>query len=123
MHIGEAEGPALELVSEFRMVETKQVQHGGVKIVHMHAILHHVEAKLVAFPESNSGLDAAARHPHSEGVRMMVASVVAALHHGSSPEFSAPHDERILEQTTLLQVLDQSRTCLVGVAAVLRDVF
>src|SRR5579862_795001 len=98
MYIGQAERAALELISEPGVVETEQMKHGGMEVVDMHLVLHDIEPQLVTFPQSDTWLDAAARHPHGEGVRVVVAPVVASLHHGSSPEFPTPHDESILKQ-------------------------
>ena len=68
--------------------------------------------------EGDARLDAAAGQPHREGVGMMVAAVVAALDHRRAAELAAPDDERVVEQAALLQVLDERRAGLVGVAAV-----
>ena len=47
---------------------------------------------------------------------MVVAAVVAALDHRRAAELAAPDDQRVVEQAALLQVLDQRRAGLVGVA-------
>ena len=49
---------------------------------------------------------------------MMVAAIVAALNHGRAAEFAAPDDERGLQKTALLQVLDKRGAGPVGVAAI-----
>ena len=50
---------------------------------------------------------------------MMVAAVVAALHHRRAAKLAAPDDQRVFEQAALLQILDQRRTRLIGVLAIL----
>ena len=73
------------------------------------AILDGVEAEIVGVAERDARLDAAAGQPHGEGVGMMVAAVVAPLHHRRAAELAAPDHERVVEQAALLQVLDQRR--------------
>ena len=85
-------------------------------------VLHHIEAEFVSFTQGDSRLDAAARHPHGERIRMMVAPVVPALHHRRAAEFPTPDNQRVLQHAALLQILHQSRARLVGVDAVLLDV-
>ena len=62
---------------------------------------------------SYAGLDAAARHPHREGARMMVAAqefrVVASLVHRRAAEFAAPNDDGAVQQSALLQIGDKRR--------------
>src|SRR5687768_1517262 len=53
---------------------------------------------------------------------MMIAAIVAALDHGSSPKFTTPDNQRIFEQTALLQILDQGGARLVRIFAVLLQV-
>ena len=81
-----------------------------------------VEAELVGLAERDARLDAAAGQPHREGVGVMVAAVVAALHHRRAAEFAAPDDERVVEQPALLQIRDQRGAGLVGVLAVLLEI-
>ena len=87
-----------------------------MQVVDVDLVLGDVEAELVGLAEGDAGLDAAAGQPHREGVRMMVAAVRSALHHRRAAELAAPDDERVVEQPALLQVLDQRRAGLVGVA-------
>ena len=46
-YIGQSEIAALEVVGQLGVVDPKQVQHGGVKIVDRHAILDGVIAKFI----------------------------------------------------------------------------
>src|SRR4051812_36240362 len=66
-------------------------------------------------------LDAAACQPDSEAPRMMVAPVVCfgerALAIDGAPKFAAPDNERILQQATPFQVLNQPVTTLINVFA------
>ena len=119
--VGKPEVPALEAIGELHMVGwPTTVQDGRVQIMHVDFVLDHVEAQFVAFADGDAGLDAAARQPHGERVRMMIAAVIPALHHRRAAEFAAPDDQRVVEQAALLQICDQSGAGLIGVVAVLR---
>ena len=61
---------------------------------------------------AQAGLHAAAGHPEREGVRMMVAAPLLglldlALQKRRAPKFAAPNDERVVEQSALLEVAHQ----------------
>src|SRR5258708_40371130 len=77
VHVGEPEIAAMEAEGELGVNEAEQVQKRGMQVVDVDAVGGGVEAEFVAFAESESGLDAAAGHPHGEDVGMMVAAVVA----------------------------------------------
>jgi hypothetical protein len=66
-----------------------------------------LKPSLSVAPDRSARLDAAARQPGGERLRMMVAAEAAAergvgLDHGSAAEFPAPHDKRVAEQSALL---------------------
>ena len=117
-HVGQAEVAALEAVGQPRVVEAEQVQHRGVQVVDVDPVLDDVEAEVVGLAERDARLDPAAGQPHREGVRVVVAAVVAPLDHRRAAELAAPDDQRVVEQPALLQVLDQRGAGLVGVVAV-----
>src|SRR5579862_1464685 len=99
------------------------MQDRGMQIMHVDLILYNIETQLVAFPDGNAALNASARQPHRESVGMMVATVVSALAHGRSPEFTAPDHQGRVEQAALLEILHKRRAGLVGILTVLLDVF
>src|SRR6266404_1741858 len=86
------------------------MQQRGLHIVDMDLVADRREAQLVGAAYDLSWANAASRHEQSVGVDVMVAADLLALsllaHRGSS-EFPAPHDQRVLEQASLLQVADQ----------------
>ena len=103
------------------MVDAEEMQDGGVQVMHMHGIFGHVVAEVVGLAVTGAGLHAAAGHPHGEATRVVVASgfraVPFALAGDAAAEFAAPDDERVLEQSASLEVLDQRRAGLVRVTA------
>ena len=102
-----------------------QVENGGVHVVDVDGIFHHVVTQFVGLPERHAGLDASAGQPHGEGARMVVAAeklrLIARFVHGRAPEFSAPDDQRGIQQAALLQVLDERGGCLVSFLAKFRQ--
>ena len=76
MYIGQTVAPPLVLERQLLMIDPQQVQHRGLKIVHMHRILHDVVTEIVGFAISNAGLYATARHPDRKTTRMVIASVI-----------------------------------------------
>ena len=86
------------------------MKHGRVYVVDFGGVLA-VEgfvAPLVALAMGDTALDAAAREPVSEDVRVVVASL-AGLRTRHAAKLGCPVDDGILQQTALLQVLNQSR--------------
>src|SRR5438477_4457538 len=81
--------------------------------------------QFICFTMDNARFDSAAGHPEGETVGMMVATQengpAARLVHRRAAKFAAPDHERFLEQTPLLEVLDQSRASAVHFATFLRE--
>ena len=91
-----------------------------MQVMHVNAVFDHVESEVVALADRDPGLDAPARHPHREGVGVMVPAIVrAALDHRSATEFAAPQHQRVVKQPALLQVLHERCRGLVRVLAIL----
>ena len=83
------------------------------------AVFDDVEAQVVGLAVDDARLDAAAGHPHREGLRMMVAAQLAAerrvaLDHRRAAEFASPDHERFVQQAPLLEVQHQCGRALVG---------
>ena len=68
MYIGKAFLPPLVEVGQMFVIETHQVQDGGVDVVHVRLVLYCLEAKFVGLTVLNSAFDPPARHPHRKPV-------------------------------------------------------
>ena len=79
------------------------MQDGRVQVVDVDFLLDRGEAELVGRSVCQAALDAAAGQPDAEAVVVVVAAV-APLARGRAAEFAAPEDQRVIEQTELLQV-------------------
>ena len=76
-------------------------------------ILRDLKTKFIGGSIFKTTFDSAASHPHRKGVGVMVASEDFAFRRTTfterrAAEFATPDDQRLLEQTALLQVANQS---------------
>lgn len=119
--IGEAVVTALELEGEPGVIHAEAVEQGGVQIMNVDRIARDVVVEVVGFTERESRSDSAAGHPQGEAAGMMVPSVVlsgeSSLAIDCSSELASPHDEGVVEQSTLREVLHESGGRLIGIAA------
>ena len=77
-HIGQPVVAALVLERQPGVVDAEAVQHRGMQVVDVHRLVDDVVAVVVGLTSSDPRLDAAARHPHGEAARVVVATVVVA---------------------------------------------
>src|SRR5216684_286514 len=117
--VSQAEIAAGVTIGELLVIESQQVQDGGVHIVNMHAILDGVVAEFIGCAIYKPGLHASARHPHSVAVRIVVATVTK-LRPRRAPELPGPDDQRIFQQPPGLQILQQPGDRLVDLESQLR---
>ena len=73
----------------------------------VHGIGGDVKAQIVSCPICLAGLDAAARHPHRERLRVVVAAETASqsnvgLNHRRAAKLPPPDHQRVVEQPALL---------------------
>src|SRR6266849_641923 len=100
------------------MVEAEEAQDGGVQVVNVDDILNRSEAKVVGAADDLATLDAATGQPGGEAIRVMIAAGrlvrIAAVGHGRAPKFSTPNHQRLLQQASGFQVVEQGGDRLVG---------
>src|SRR5579863_7811605 len=94
------------------MVQAEQVQTGCMEVVHVYALVHHLEAEIVR-RAVNAGLHSAPRQQSRVTVMVMVASVMNLLEatevqYWRAPELRAHNHQGVLQQPPLLQVQNQS---------------
>ncbi len=88
------------------MIESEQVQQGGVQVVDADPVLDRLVTELVAFAVVNAALDSTTRQPDGVGVRVVVAPL-AALRVRRPAKLAAPDHQGGIEQTARLQVGEQ----------------
>ena len=104
---------------QFARIQAHQTENRGVDIGDIMAILDGMEADFIGLAVSHTALDAAAGQPGAEALRMMIAAV--ALRAGRTAKFRAPDHNRLIEQTTAFQILEQTGDRLVDLSRKLRD--
>ena len=123
MHVGQAVVASLKTVGELFMVETKEVKQSRVQVVNVDLAFDGAEAEFVRFTVDVAGFHTTTGDPEGEGVDVMVAADgVAILSHRCAAELATPNDERVVEQSALLQVQHQGGTRLIDIAADLLEV-
>src|SRR3569623_1325045 len=75
IHVGQRFGAVAVLKDELAMVETDEVQNGGLQVAHTYAIDGGGISKFVGSSINHAAANAAARHPNGKGVAIVVAAV------------------------------------------------
>lgn len=112
MHVGEPEIPALEAIGQFRVIEAEKVQDRRLEIVDVDLVAGSLEAEVVAGAVDMPGFHAAARHPNGIAVGIVITAEDAAAGRATlakrrAAEFTRAEHERVVEQATLIQVLEE----------------
>ena len=105
LDVGEAEVAAGVAVGEFFVIETEEMEDGGVEVVDVDAVLGGLESEVVGGAVDVAAFDAPACQPHGESVVIVVATVDFAavaswgghFDDGGASEFAAPDDEGFVE--------------------------
>ena len=102
--VGQTKIPTAVTVGESFVIESQQVQHCGVQIMDVDFVGDGSMSVFVGFAVGHPAANAAAGHPHREALRIVIASVLA-FRERRSAELRSPDDERILEQSSALEIL------------------
>src|SRR5262249_39054394 len=102
----------LHAVGQPPMVDAEAVEDGRLQVVDVDGVADDVVGEVVGFAVDDAGADAAAGHPDRETARMVVAAVVLARERAlavdGAAELAAPDDQRVLQETALLEIADQA---------------
>src|SRR3954470_2231920 len=109
--IGQPEVTALETVGKFGVIEAEAMENGRLEIVDGDFILRDVVPEFIGGAIGDARLDSSAGHPHRKRVRMMIATdkifVLRAIFvHRGAAKLTTPDNERIIEHSSLLKILD-----------------
>src|SRR5215510_4333156 len=97
------------------------MQDRRVDVVDVRPFFNRAQPDLIRGADDLSAFDTAAGHPHRETPGVVVAPV-AFLVEWRAAEFTAPYDQRRIEQSARLQIGQQSGDWLIGAGAHLRVV-
>ena len=118
MHIGQSEVTSRVTIRQTLVIDSQQVQDRGMQIGDMTAFLDSRKTEFVGGSVDCSALDSASSHPDGKA-EVVVTSTVGTLAAGSPSEFRAPDHKRFVEETTLLEILQETRDGLVDLPAIL----
>src|SRR6266568_2303566 len=125
VNLRQAEVAALKPIRDAFVVDAEALENRRVQVVNVHRVLDDVVAVIVRLAVTDARFDSATRHPDRVATAVMIATVVVlfnlALAIDGTAEFTAPNDQSVVQQTALLEVLDQRGARLVGVQALLFD--
>ena len=107
------------------MVDTEEMLHRGVQVVHVDGVLDDVVAELIGLAVSLAAFDAATGHPEAEAAWVVVATIRIlgnlALAVSRAAKLSTPDHERIFQEAALFEILDECGRSLVGLLALALD--
>ena len=112
--VGQAEIAAGMAERQPLVVEAQEMQDRRLQVVDVDRVFDDVKPEVVGRAVDNARLDAAAGHPHREGLRMVVAAEAAledgmAFDHRRAAELAAPDHQRFVQQAALFEVLGPGR--------------
>src|SRR6478752_10014349 len=97
MHVGQPEIAALEPISQFQMIDSKQMQNRRLNIVDVDLPLRGCEPKLIRSADHRPGLNPAASHEKAERINVMIAPDFALFPHFAhrcAAELTTPNHQR-----------------------------
>ena len=98
------------------MVQSQQVQNGGMPIVDVHFALYGFVAVFVGGSVAESALYAATGYPSGVSLVVVVAAVTS-LGVRCPSEFAGPDDEGVLQQVAVLEILQEASNGFVDLGA------
>src|SRR5579859_2943491 len=106
------------------MVDAHEMQDGRMQVVDVYRLFDGFEAEFVGRAVNRPAFDSAARQPHGEPERIVIAAVLRAtgaradLHHGRAAELRSANHERVFQKPAGLQILDHGGERLIGIMGV-----
>jgi len=111
--VGEPVVASLEAIGELEVIESEEVEQGGMEIIDVDGVLGDIPSDLVGLTDDLAPLDTASREENSEGEGVVIATGVVIFGIGaaifpkrSSTEFSGEDDEGRIEEAALFEVLN-----------------
>src|SRR5690606_37615849 len=99
--IGESIASAEVCEDQAFVIETHQVQNGGMQVMYMHGVLNNVISEVISLAVYDPRLHASTGHPDAKAAGMVVAAIVVPLQltRGvvGAAKFAAPDYERFVQ--------------------------
>ena len=107
VHVGQPPLEPVVIEREPLVIEAKKVQNRRVKVVDGRDVDRGLVPEIVGRPVRRPCVDTGAREPTREPRRIVIATARSLLKGRHPPELGAPDDDRVLEQSSRLQVTQQ----------------
>ena len=104
MHISKSAIDSVVLERQTRVVESQQVQNGGVQVVNGQHVFDGLEAEFIGGTVADAGLDSSTAQTRREALWIMVSALRAFLKHRHATKFCTPNHKRVVQQTALFQI-------------------
>ena len=121
LYAGEPFGKPLKSISEPLVVNPQTMEDCCVQVMHVNRVPDDIVAVIVRLTVFDSRTHAAAREPRGKTAAVMVTAVVVfgkfTLAIDGPTEFTSPDYQRLVEHSSLLEVMDQGCGWLIGILA------
>ena len=103
MNIGESKVATGVAESQLLMVQSEQVQDGGVEVVNVNGILSNPVADVICFAVHDPALHSAAGEPAGKGAGVMISAfaALAILSPGSAAKLGAENQQYLVKHASL----------------------
>ena len=106
MDVGQADVSSTVAVGEVGVIDTQQMEHVGMQVVHGQFVFNHPVAVFVGGAVNGPPFNASAGHPQAESLGIVIAAVGALGKWGAS-EFSTEDQEGALQKSACFQILNE----------------
>ena len=96
MDVGQSEIASRVAIRQAFVIQSHQMEDGGVEVVHVNSILDGSESEYVGGSKTETRFDPATRHPDGEPVVVVVASLLA-LGSRCASKFATPQNQGFIE--------------------------
>ena len=107
MHVREAAIDAVVIPGELLMIEAKQVQNSGPKIMNGGWVFSGATTEVVRGSPGSSFPDTGTKHPDGGSVGVVIPAQGAFLMSWHAAEFSGPEHQRVLQQPSRFEIGDE----------------
>ena len=123
MNIGQTAFNAIVVKTEAFVIQSQQVKNGRVNIVNRDRVFHGLESEVVGGAMGIGFFDSSAGQPDRESFGVMVPTAGALLKGWHPAKLGAPHNQRVIQQAALLEILEQRGSRLIENRPVNRVLF
>ena len=119
--IRQPEVTALMSKGQLLVIDTHQVQDGGIQIMNVDRVLGDVVGKVIRLTVLEPSPNTPASHPHRPASGMMITAVIlsserALAVHGAA-KFSTPDHQRVIQHTPAFQISQEGVARLINISA------